>query len=151
MRDADGKPAAILNINRDITEKKQIEAQLLRAQRMENIGSLAGGIAHDLNNMLGPILVVSHLLRDKLPSPEDRKILDTATASAQRGADMVKQILTFARGVTGEPMVLQIKHLVSELFKLAQDTFPRSIKIRTELDRRITSLCRMRWVRTPSS
>ncbi len=133
LRDADGKPAAILNINRDITEKKQIEAQLLRSQRMENIGSLAGGIAHDLNNMLGPILVVSHLLRDKLPSPEDRKILDTATASAQRGADMVKQILTFARGVTGEPMVLQVRHLVGELVKLAQDTFPRSIKIKTEI------------------
>jgi PAS domain S-box-containing protein len=134
LRDADGKPAAILNINRDITEKKQIEGQLLRSQRMENIGSLAGGIAHDLNNMLGPILVVGHLLRDKLPSPEDRKILDTATASAQRGADMVKQILTFARGVTGEPMVLQVKHLVGELVKLAQDTFPRSIHIRTEID-----------------
>src|SRR6266511_2770871 len=133
LRDGEGKPAAILNINRDITEKKQIEAQLLRAQRMENIGSLAGGIAHDLNNMLGPILVVGHLLRDKLPSPEDRKILDTATASAQRGADMVKQILTFARGVTGEPMVLQIKHLVGELVKLAQDTFPQSIIIRTEI------------------
>lgn len=133
LRDADGKPAAILNINRDITEKKQIESQLLRAQRMENIGSLAGGIAHDLNNMLGPILVVGHLLRDKLPNPEDRKILDTATASAQRGADMVKQILTFARGVTGEPTVLQVKHLVGELVKLAQDTFPRSIKIKTEI------------------
>jgi two-component system cell cycle sensor histidine kinase/response regulator CckA len=133
LRDADGKPAAILNINRDITEKKQIEAQLLRVQRMENIGSLAGGIAHDLNNVLGPILVVGHLLRDKLPSPEDRKLLDTATASAQRGANMVKQILTFARGVTGEPMVLQVKHLVGELFKLVQDTFPRSIKFRTEI------------------
>ena len=133
LRDADGKPAAILNINRDITEKKQIEAQLLRAQRMENIGSLAGGIAHDLNNMLGPIVVVGHLLRDKLPSAEDRRILDTATASAQRGADMVKQILTFARGVTSEPMLLQVKHVVGELVKLAQDTFPRSINIRTEI------------------
>ena len=133
LRDAAGTPAAILNINRDITEKKQIEAQLLRAQRMENIGSLAGGIAHDLNNVLGPILVVGHLLRDRLPSPEDRKLLDTATNSAQRGANMVKQILTFARGVTGEPMVLQVKHLVGELVKLVQDTFPRSIKIRTEI------------------
>src|SRR3989454_8061315 len=120
LRDADGTPAAILNINRDITEKKQIEGQLLRAQRMENIGSLAGGIAHDLNNMLGPILVVGDLLRDKRPSPADPKIVDTATASAQRGADMVKQILTFARGVTSEPRVLQVKHLVGELVKLAQ-------------------------------
>jgi PAS domain S-box-containing protein len=133
LRSADGKPAAILNINRDVTEKKQIEAQLLRAQRMENIGALAGGIAHDLNNVLGPILVVGHLLRGKLPSPEDRKILDTATNSARRGAEMIKQILSFARGVAGEPVVLQIKHLVAELVKLAEDTFPKSIHIDTRI------------------
>jgi len=130
LRDVEGKPAAILNINTDITENKEMEAQLLRSQRMENIGALAGGIAHDLNNVLGPILVMGHLLRDKLPGPEDRKILDTATASAQRGAEMVKQILSFARGVAGEPIVLQVKHLVSEVFSLAKDTFPRSIHIK---------------------
>lgn len=130
LRDVEGKPAAILNINTDVTENKEMEAQLLRSQRMENIGALAGGIAHDLNNVLGPILVMGHLLRDKLPGPEDRKILDTATASAQRGAEMVKQILSFARGVAGEPMVLQVKHLVSEVFSLAKDTFPRSIHIK---------------------
>src|SRR6185369_16049123 len=133
LRDAEGKPAAILNINRDITEKKQIESQLLRAQRLENIGVLAGGIAHDLNNVLGPILVVGYLLRDKLPTPEDRRMLDTATASARRGAEMVKQILSFARGVGGEPMLLQVKHLVNEMAKLAKETFPRSIHITTKI------------------
>src|SRR6266540_6506211 len=131
LRDVEGKPAAILNINTDITEKKEMEAQLLRSQRMENLGALAGGIAHDLNNVLGPILFMGHLLRDKLPGPEDRKILDTATASAQRGAEMVKQILSFARGVSGEPVLLQVNHLVSELVRLAEDTFPRSIHIKT--------------------
>ncbi|HYT61114.1 MAG TPA: response regulator [Haliangiales bacterium] len=130
LRDVEGKPAAILNINTDITEKKEMEAQLLRSQRMENLGALAGGIAHDLNNVLGPILFMGHLLRDKLPGPEDRKILDTATASAQRGAEMVKQILSFARGVSGEPVLLQVNHLVSELVRLAEDTFPRSIHIK---------------------
>jgi two-component system, cell cycle sensor histidine kinase and response regulator CckA len=134
LRDAEAKPAAILNINTEITERKQIEAQLMRAQRMENIGALAGGIAHDLNNVLGPILVVGHLLRDKLPNQEDRKILDTATASARRGGEMVKQILSFARGVSGEPVVLQVKHLLIELAKLARDTFPRSIHVRTNFD-----------------
>ncbi len=130
LRDVEGKPAAILNINTDITENKEMEAQLLRSQRMENLGALAGGIAHDLNNVLGPILFMGHLLRDKLPGPEDRKILDTATASAQRGAEMVKQILSFARGVSGEPVLLQVNHLVSELVRLAEDTFPRSIHIK---------------------
>src|SRR6266511_3217286 len=100
LRDVEGKPAAILNNDTEITENKEMEAQLLRSQRMENLGALAGGIAHDLNNVLGPILFMGHLLRDKLPGPEDRKILDTATASAQRGAEMVKQILSFARGVS---------------------------------------------------
>src|SRR6266498_3330940 len=130
LRDVEGQPAAILNINTDITEKKEMEAQLLRSQRMENLGALAGGIAHGLNNVLGPILFMGHLLRDKLPGPEDRKILDTATASAQRGAEMVKQILSFARGVSGEPVLLQVNHLVSELVRLAEDTFPRSIHIK---------------------
>ena len=129
LRDTDGNPTAILNINTDITEQKQIEAQLLRAQRLENIGVLAGGIAHDLNNVLGPILVVGHLLRDKLPNEENRRMLDTATASARRGAEMVKQILSFARGVAGERVLLQAKHLVNEMVKLIKETFPRSIHV----------------------
>src|SRR5438552_3151363 len=131
LQDAGGKPTAILNINTDITDRKQIESQLLRAQRLENIGVLAGGIAHDLNNVLGPILVVGYLLRDKLPSDEDRRMLDTAAASAQRGAEMVKQILSFARGVSGGPVLLQVKHLVNEIVRLARETFPRSIHINT--------------------
>jgi PAS domain S-box-containing protein len=133
LRDTEGTPTAVLTIVRDITDKKQIEAQLLRAQRMETIGALAGGVAHDLNNVLGPIMLVGHLLRDKLPSPEDRKMLDSATASARRGAETVKQILSFARGVAGEPVVLQVTHLVNELVKLARDTFPKSIHIKTKI------------------
>ena len=133
LRDADGQPAAVLNINTDVTDKRQIEAQLLRAQRLENIGVLAGGIAHDLNNVLGPILVVGYLLRDKLPNEESRRMLDTATTSARRGAEMVKQILSFARGVAGEPVMLQVKHLVDEIVKLAKETFPRSINIATKI------------------
>src|ERR1051325_8118306 len=131
LRSADGKPAAILNINRDVTEKKQIEAQLLRAQRMENIGALAGGIAHDLNNVLGPILMVGAVVRDELASEESKQMLDTATASAQRGAEMVKQILSFARGAGGERGLLQLGHLIKEMGRLVKDTFPRSIKVAT--------------------
>lgn len=133
LRDETGQPAAVLNINTDVTDKRQIEAQLLRSQRLENIGVLAGGIAHDLNNVLGPILVVGYLLRDKLPNEESRRMLDTATASAKRGAEMVKQILSFARGVAGDPVLLQIRHLVNEIVKLARETFPRSIQFATNV------------------
>ena len=93
LRDEAGQPKSILVIDTDITEKKRIEAELLRTQRMESIGALAGGIAHDLNNVLAPILIVTELLRDKLADPEGREMLDLAKASAQRGAEMVKQIL----------------------------------------------------------
>ena len=133
LRDETDQPKSILVIDTDITEKKRIEADLLRTQRMESIGALAGGIAHDLNNVLAPILMVGHLIRDELASEESRQMLDTATASAGRGAEMVKQILTFARGVSGELKVLQVKHVVNEMIKLVRDTFPRSIQIQSNV------------------
>src|SRR5438094_10384344 len=132
-----GRPA-IIGTLLDITEKKQIEAQLLRAQRLENIGVLAGGIAHDLNNVLGPILVVGYLLRDKLPSDEDRRMLDTAAASAQRGAEMVKQILSFARGVSGGRVLLQVKHLVTQIWRLARRTVPQLTQTTNGFDDTLT-------------
>ena len=137
IRDAEGKVSQVVVVSRDVTERKQIEAQLLRAQRMENIGALAGGIAHDLNNVLGPILMVGELLRDELASEESKKMLDTATASAQRGAEMVKQILSFARGVGGERGVIQVGHLVKEIDKLAKDTFPKLIRIQTKVAKQL--------------
>ena len=133
LRDDAGQPKSILVIDTDITERKRIEAELLRTQRMQSIGALAGGIAHDLNNVLAPILMVADLIRGELASEDSRKMLDTAKASAQRGAEMVKQILTFARGVSGELKVLQVKHLVNEMVKLVRDTFPRSIHIESNV------------------
>ena len=65
VRDEQGQPKSILVINTDITEKKRMESQFLRAQRMESIGTLAGGIAHDLNNVLSPILMAIDMLQLK--------------------------------------------------------------------------------------
>ncbi len=119
-----------LVIDTDITERKNLEAQFLRAQRLETIGALAGGIAHDLNNILAPIIMVADVIREELPA-ESRSLLDTARASAERGAGLVKQILSFARGVAGQHQVLQIPEVVAEIVKMARDTFPRSIKVET--------------------
>ncbi len=134
LRDGQDIPEARLIINTDVTERKRLEAQFLRAQRMESIGALAGGIAHDLNNILAPILMAAELLSEELPGEDRTKLLVTVKACAQRGSEMVKQILTFARGAGGQASLLQIKPLAAEMVRLAKDTFPRSIRIQTKVD-----------------
>jgi len=134
QRDLDGKPIAVLEINTDITEKKVLEAQFLRAQRMESIGTLAGGIAHDLNNVLTPILSSAQLLLMRAIADEHKQtqLLETIEASARRGGALIKQVLSFARGVEGERTALQIRHLITEIRTIAQETFPKSIDIRAD-------------------
>ncbi|HEU4597787.1 MAG TPA: PAS domain S-box protein [Pyrinomonadaceae bacterium] len=129
LRDDRGEPRSILVINTDVTERKKVEAQLLRAQRMESIGTLAGGIAHDLNNILSPILMAVQMLQMKSDDPGVLQWLEMLQANAERGADMVKQVLSFARGVEGERVALQPKHLVKEVVKILKDTLPKSIEI----------------------
>ncbi len=127
IRDKAGKPKSVLGINTDITEKKKIEAQFLRAQRMESIGTLAGGIAHDLNNILAPILISIELLQKSARDRQSAKLLKTIHTSAQRGADIVRQVLSFARGVEGERIEIQPKHLLNDLAHIINDTFPKNI------------------------
>jgi PAS domain S-box-containing protein len=131
VRDELGKPKSILIINTDITEQKKIEEQFLRAQRLESIGTLASGVAHDLNNILVPILMAAPLLRGEMPEAEREKLLAIVESSAERGASIVKQVLTFARGADGDRVLLQPVFLVQEMAKIAQETFPKSIAIRT--------------------
>ncbi len=124
---------ALEELKREVSERKQLEAQFLRAQRMEAIGSLAGGIAHDLNNALAPIVMASEFLKMTCKDADVGRVLDTIYESALRGAGMVKQILTFARGSEGERGLVQPKHLVKEMLDIAQHTFPKSIQIRTNV------------------
>jgi len=131
VRDDDGKPKAVLVINTDCTETKKLESQFLRAQRLEGIGTLASGIAHDLNNILSPILMSCGILRREMKDEDSMKMLNIIEGSAERGAGIVKQVLTFARGVEGERVLIQLKHLVSELSKVMAQTFPRNIDIQT--------------------
>lgn len=133
IRDNGGRPRSILVINTDITEKKKLEAQFLRAQRMQSLGTLAGGIAHDLNNVLAPILMSVQILKTKLTDETSQRVLATVESSARRGSDIVKQVLTFARGVEGERGTLQLAHLIRELEKICNETFPKAIQIRTDI------------------
>jgi PAS domain S-box-containing protein len=130
IRDDDGNPKAVLAIDTDVTERKKIEMQFLRAQRMESIGTLAGGVAHDLNNILAPILMSIDLLKSTATEPETKSILDTLETSARRGADIVRQVLSFARGMDGERIEIQPKHLVKDIQSIIKDTFPKDIRLK---------------------
>lgn len=122
-------PQSILVVNTDITEKKQLEAQFLRAQRLESIGTLASGIAHDLNNVLAPIMMTAQLLESQMQDERSRKLLPMLISNAKRGANLVNQVLSFTRGLEGERTVLQLKHLIIEIQQIIKETFPRSIEV----------------------
>ena len=111
-------------------EKKQLEVQLLRTQRLESIGTLAGGIAHDLNNVLTPILTSTQLLlQSKLSHKKQRQLLETIESSTRRGAALVRQVLSFAQGVEGQYTIVSVKSLILEIKQIAEGTFPKSIEV----------------------
>ncbi|KOP27014.1 histidine kinase [Hapalosiphon sp. MRB220] len=126
-----GQAHSILSVNTDITEKKQLEQQFYRAQRLESLGTLASGIAHDLNNVFAPIMMIAQLLplRCKNVDARTQELFQTLENSSKRGSDLVKQILTFARGTEGKRILLQPGHLLKELVKVIKQTFPKSIEI----------------------
>jgi PAS domain S-box-containing protein len=129
VRDPDGGVSRVVGVAEDVTENKKLEEQFLRAQRMEAIGTLAGGIAHDLNNILTPMLMVSGMLMPKLTDPEDQRLLNIVEASAQRGSGIISQLMSFSRGSGGKRTSVQIRHLVKEVMEIARETFPKDIHI----------------------
>ncbi|MDZ8105104.1 MAG: GAF domain-containing protein [Nostoc sp. DedQUE12a] len=131
MRDEAEKPKSILSVDTDITEKKQLFAQFLRAQRLESLGTLASGIAHDLNNILTPIMSSTEMLALKLPNLDVRnqQLLKLLEHNSKRAADLVKQILTFSRRSEGKGVCLQIEHLLLEIEQIVQSTFPKAIAV----------------------
>jgi signal transduction histidine kinase/CheY-like chemotaxis protein len=141
VQTASGQPKAVLMVNTDITQKKLLERQFLRSQRMESIGTLAGGIAHDLNNILAPILMSIELLRIKLGDDQSQQWLEVLETSARRGSDLIKQVLSFARGLEGEQGILQVRHLINEVKQIVEETFPRSIRIVTNISQELWTVC----------
>lgn len=133
LRDAEAYPRSIMMINTDVTEKVKLEMQFLRSQRMESIGTLAGGIAHDLNNVLAPILLAVRMLGKSFTDEGNRKVVESLEKSATRGAEIVKQVLTFARGVEGKQESIQPGSLIEEMAILVRETFPKSIRLSTIL------------------
>jgi len=141
VRDSVGEPKSILMVNTDITQKQLMERQFLRSQRMESIGTLAGGIAHDLNNILAPILMAVQLLQLQITSKQGQQWLEILEDSTRRGSELIKQVLSFARGLDGEYGVLQIRHLIKEIKKIAEEIFPRSIIIYADISKELWAVC----------
>jgi PAS domain S-box-containing protein len=129
LRDAAGTPTGIEGTYRDITERLRLEQKARHAQRMESIGTLAGGLAHDINNILAPMLMATEHLRDRLPDAHDREVLEMIESGARRGAGIVRQLLAFARGGEGSRSSVQPRDIIKEMLAIMRETFPRDIVI----------------------
>jgi two-component system, cell cycle sensor histidine kinase and response regulator CckA len=140
VRDELAAPKSILIINTDATEQKKLETHLLRAQRLESIGTLASGVAHDLNNILSPILMCAEVLKGKPMAGNFTALVSMIEENAKRGANVVKQVLTFARGIEGERVVIKPSHLIQEMIDIAQKTFPKTIDLRSRYPEDIWSV-----------
>jgi two-component system, cell cycle sensor histidine kinase and response regulator CckA len=125
-----GSTHSILTIDSDVTQHKILERQFLRTQRLENLGALASGIAHDLNNILTPIVAITELLPLRLKNLDDRtrSLIETLAENSKRGRELIAQILTFAKGDSEEHTILQPRHVLSEVFQIVRHTFPKSIE-----------------------
>jgi len=130
LRDGD---RVILTMIRDISGKKSLEAKMLRSQRLESIGALAGGVAHDFNNILAPIFMAASMLRMKLSEADFERTLKTIEESAQRGSDMVRRLLAFARGIEGKRVPVDPVLIIQEVVRIVEQSFPRNIRLRTSI------------------
>ena len=134
VRNDKGQPDYILITNTDITEQKLAEQQLLRAQRLESIGTLAGGIAHDLNNILSPIMMSVEMLKMNGTDEDSLRWLEMIRENTERGAELVKQVLTFARGMSGDRVTVQVKHIIKDLIRVLEETLPKSILLKFDIE-----------------
>ena len=134
VHDERGRPSSILAINTDITERKSLEAQFLRAQRMESLGTLAGGVAHDLNNLLVPIMITTSAMIEE--ETDARRMADLAMIelAAKRGADVVRQLLSFARGEGGRRAHVDLGVIATEVRNFVTETFPKSVTMSVEVE-----------------
>ncbi|MGV8970483.1 MAG: PAS domain-containing hybrid sensor histidine kinase/response regulator [Microbacteriaceae bacterium] len=132
--DEDGKPESILAVNTDITERKRAAEKSARAERMESLGALAGGIAHDLNNILTPMLMSVQLLAEGETDPVNLEILQLLESGVKGGADMVRQVVSFARGVESRKIQVDIPRLVRDIDAFARNSLPATVTVVSRVD-----------------
>jgi|GEM_PF-3121309 len=124
-----GRPDEFFALDMDLTSHKKLEHLLLRSQRMEAVGSLAGGIAHDLNNLLSPMLMSVGLLKSKENDPQRNEILEMMETSIHRATDMILQVLAFERGMDGKKVDVDPVDILHDLEHILAETLPRNITL----------------------
>lgn len=127
---SDGEVVGLVSLVEDVTEQRRMQEHLLHAQRLEMIGTMASGIAHDLNNILTPIVVIGPALRLEVSSEMGLNKLDALEASAQRGLDLVHNILSFTRGLKVERTNVQSRQIFKEITQIIEEVFPKSIRLK---------------------
>jgi signal transduction histidine kinase/ActR/RegA family two-component response regulator len=141
LRAACDAAARVVGIAEDVTDDRNRREQLLRAQRRETVGALASGIAHDLNNVLTPILLAVDTLRSTgLPAADPNDLLGTIHASARRGATVLRQLLNLGRSSTGPRQSHPLGPIVREVATIVRETFPRHIELTVALEPDLPSL-----------
>ena len=129
-RASDGTVLGYFSLVFDVTERVLRDRQLLRTQRLESVGRLASGIAHDLNNILAPMLMGPDLLLETVRSPAERKLLELIKANAARGAAILRQLLMFGRGEPEARAPLRLDGLIRDMLKIIEETFPKNVAVR---------------------
>lgn len=134
IRNDQGMPTGVFGVNRDVTAVNFERETLARNQRMESIGTLASGMAHDLNNVLTPILLTLGVLERDQTGEANRKLIQSMETSVKRGAQMIQQVLAYARGVEGERKVIDLAKLMGEVLQFSRETLPKNIEVRAHVD-----------------
>ncbi len=131
------KPSKV-TVARDLSPRRQQEQLRLRAQRLESLGTLAGGVAHDMNNLLTPITMILDELEHA--AAPDRALVASVRSSVKRGATMMRQLLTFGRGVEGENAPVAVGRIVEEIGRIVESTFPKSIAFHARVARQLPAV-----------
>ena len=124
----------LLIVNTDITSKKRLETQFIKTQKMESIALLTGGIAHDLQNILAPVAMSIGLLRDELKDQTSLTVLRAVEESAQSGLQLVKNILTYGKGIVGERALLDLSLVVRQVLKIVESGLPQTIVVDEDIN-----------------
>lgn len=133
MQDEAGQPKSVLIVNTDVTERKSLESQFLRVQRMDSMGRMAGGVSHDLNSALSLMLVALHQLQRKGQDRESHRWLTALRISAENAGRLITQLISLAKGVEEERVSIQPRCLIKETAGILRTAFPKTVDIKTRI------------------